>query len=326
MIEVGNYLNRLSTDLTSAEYHGLVGSYSSSQLKTMLEDPEKFYKKYITKELAKEEGGAHFDVGTYFHTAVLEPEKLDEECVVYTGGIRSGKKWEDFKALHAGKAIITNSDLIVADRLIAGVKASKIAMAYLEGAECEISAFMKIYVFKGEIFAFRDQVVLESAGEIAEDCYVLTAHGWAQDSLSFDEENIKDFGFPLIIKVRADALNRKQMNISDLKSTKSNVNLESEMQKAVDQYNYDMSASLYLDIFSFVCRETFKEFIWIYANKETGACQNWVQDGESQIVGRAMWRHAVLLIAKNSKKKWKFEDEARMLPPSPWKRHWLTKI
>ena len=62
----------------------------------MLEDPEKFYKEYITKEIPRKEVSA-FDVGTYFHTAILEPHLLEKECAVYPGAVRRGKEWDAFK-------------------------------------------------------------------------------------------------------------------------------------------------------------------------------------------------------------------------------------
>jgi hypothetical protein len=45
--------NRLHFDLSSADYHGMKDTYSSSQLKSMIEDPEVFYRKYISKEEEK---------------------------------------------------------------------------------------------------------------------------------------------------------------------------------------------------------------------------------------------------------------------------------
>jgi hypothetical protein len=319
-----NYVGRLSTDLTSDEYHGMEGSFSSSQLKTMLEDPEKFYKKYITKELGKE-SGAHFDVGTYFHTAVLEPEKLDLECAVYEDGIRRGAKWEAFKEKHKGKAIISLSEKEQCDRMIESVKLSPRAMELLEGSKCEVSAFIKIYVFKEEVFTFRMDPIEGESGEY-EACFVLTASGWIEDSLGFDVENIKDFGYPLILKVRADSIHFELSIISDLKSSKANVKKEREVQDSVAQYNYDMSASLYIDIFSMVSRQVFKSFYWIYASKETGAVKTWVQNDTYQIIGRAKWRWAVIEIAKFAKRKWKQADEIGELAPPMWEQTWLQKI
>jgi len=300
-------------DISSEQYHSLEGSYSSSQLKVALEDIEKFYKTYITKELGRA-SGTQFDIGTYFHTAILEPEKLEVECAVYRDGIRSGKKWDAFKELHAGKAIITASEEEVANRIIAGVKASPVAMSYLKGSECEVSAFLRLYVFKDEVYYIKEDQV-----------FILVSTGWAPDS-SMDLETLEGMATSIVVKVRADIINLKEGVISDLKSSKGNVKSEAEMQQSVSNYNYDMSAALYMDIFSAVSGVTMKKFAWIYASKESGVSKTWSCSDRGEIIGRAKWRYAVLLIAKNIRRKWKQTDEEGVLQPAHWDLHWLQKI
>ena len=96
--------NTLLLDLPSDEYHGTPDTWSSSNLKTANEDMETFIKKYVTKEIPREHINA-FDIGTYFHTSILEPHKLDEECAVW-GNQRRGKEWEEFQEKNKHKAII----------------------------------------------------------------------------------------------------------------------------------------------------------------------------------------------------------------------------
>ena len=142
---IDKFIGKLVKGLPSESYHTLAGSYSSTQLKTILESRESFFKRYIEKSIAREENPA-FDVGTYFHTAILEPHKLNKECAVFEDGFRRGEKWEKFKKAHKGKAIITLNDKEKADRMIVGVKNSKITMGLLSKGDAEISAFHKFMV------------------------------------------------------------------------------------------------------------------------------------------------------------------------------------
>jgi len=76
--------HRLIRDMSNEAYHGVKGTWSSTQFKTILEDEEVFIQTYIKGNGVKVEGEA-LDTGTYFHTGVLEPHKVHSEVVVYTG-------------------------------------------------------------------------------------------------------------------------------------------------------------------------------------------------------------------------------------------------
>jgi hypothetical protein len=127
-------------DMTNADYHGGQSAFSSSQIKTVLEDIELFYRKHILKEL-KDESIPAFDIGTYYHTAILEPDKLADECIVWTGARRAGKEWEQFKLDHTNKAIITQSELAQAINLIEATKRNTVAMELLSRGEAEVSFY-----------------------------------------------------------------------------------------------------------------------------------------------------------------------------------------
>lgn len=291
------------------------GTFSSSQLKTMLDDPEVFYRKYITKEVAREESPA-FDIGQFFHTAILEPEKLEEECVVYTEGIRRGSKWEAFKEANKGKAIITKDERKTAETIINAVRNSPVSMSYLTTSKPEVSVFVQVYVMGGEVFSFKDGI-----------CYALISTGWVQDSLDFDEEDIKDFGTKLVLKARADALGMGTGVISDLKSTHGNAKKVHEMQQKVANYQYDLSASLYLDLFTIGSGELYDTFVWIFASKDFGNARSYKGTDDNYMVGRAKWKTAVVLIAKYIENQWTFEDELGEIGATHYnKQDWMHKI
>lgn len=302
--------NTLIYGMSNSEYHGSDNTFSSSQLKTMLEDPEIFHKKYITKEIERENLAA-FDVGTYFHTSILEPEKLSEECAVFFGGIRRGKEWEEFKAKHEGKAIITKSEAETAEKLCNAIKNSPVCMKYLDASKAEVSAFVDLHIFEDEIYSIKNDRV-----------YLLTSVGWVP-SLETDLE----FSVTIRIKVRADALSLETGIISDLKSTTGNTKNVYEMQSKVTSYQYDLSAALYLDIFN-LCTENedFHSFIWLFASKDLGNARAYRATDKSIMVGRAKWKKAVVDLAYYLSNDWTFTDSLGEIGPSIYSLEWLERF
>lgn len=121
--------------------------YSSSQLKTVLEDPQKFKEKYIDGVIDPTPQAMQdaFDVGTVAHTAILEPHRLKESYVKWTStGNRTGKIWDEFKAQHPGKLILNKTMVKQAQNAIKMCKASAPAMEIInyETGEAEVSFFV----------------------------------------------------------------------------------------------------------------------------------------------------------------------------------------
>lgn len=292
-------------NLDIEDYHrGTVG-YSSSQFKDLLDDEDVFIAKYIEKRIAREESTA-FDVGTYFHTGVLEPHKLKQECVVFAGKIRRGEKWETFKKKNKGKTIVTQSQKDTALGLIKSVKASVVAKKYL-GGKPEVSLFIQIAVHNGKIYA-------PYFGKW------LTRNGWVDDLQG--AHAAKKSGYAFVVKVRADMLGQKY--ISDLKSTSSNARSLKEMQKTVSNYEYDLSAALYMDMFALI-RPELKKFIWIYASKSVMNSKCWRASKDNIKVGRAKYMRAFVTLARVARNNWKVEDVMGVLEPAFWDRQWLVE-
>lgn len=120
--------------------------FSSSQLKTMLEDPIRFRDEYILGKKPATPPALQdaFDVGTLVHTAILEPDKLKGSYVKWeTGGNRTGSVWEEFKAKHKGKLVLNPNMLKQANKCIKNLKASKLCMAQFTDGEAEVSFFVE---------------------------------------------------------------------------------------------------------------------------------------------------------------------------------------
>jgi ribosomal protein S26 len=133
-------------ELGNEEYHSQSKWWSSSQVKEALSDIRTFYKTFISKELSKDFGRQTqiaMDIGTYFHTAILEPEKVIKECSVWEG-MRKGKAYEEFMVKNKGKTVITATDFEKAQALISAVKKDPESMKLLNKGEAEVSAFTKL--------------------------------------------------------------------------------------------------------------------------------------------------------------------------------------
>lgn len=312
---------QLVYDLSSNDYHSpeFKGKkyYSSSQLKDILDDPEIFYKKYITGEIPRTHSPV-FDIGTYFHTMVLEPEKINIECAVYKG-VRSGAKWEAFKEKNAGKAIITdtgtkNSELIKAMNCVNAIHKSPIAMAYIRLGQPEVSAFIELHIFEGKVYFFSSN----KSGK--NNAFYLTLNGWEPCYLSPKSETFK-----LGIKVRADSIDMNGVSISDLKSASGDVKDSFTIKGKNSELIYDLSAALYLDIFSAVTGRKYTDFIWLYASKDMGTSSPYRASKKNIQIGRSKWAKAVIDIAKYVTNKWKIEEELRDLEAKEFENEWLHK-
>ncbi len=280
-------------DIPSEQYHRIGGTFSSSQLKDAVKDIEFFHRKHILKTVEREENTA-FELGTYVHTAILEPEKLQLECAVFEG-IRRGEKWETFKTLNSGKAIITKSEKEGADNLIKAIRNSPVAMGRINRSQSEVSAFLQILVYGGEVFAPTWKKVLSK-------------YGWVDAKVPTTK------GTKLWIKCRADKLGANF--ILDVKTTSGNAKSERDMQTKVSSLSYDLSAAMYLDVFSAVQQRMIFDFVWTFASKDFGNCKNYLASEDNILIGRAKWKKAILAIADGFECNWEFDDSLAILKPA----------
>lgn len=72
-------------------------------------------------------------LGRVTHTIVFEPEKFGAEFVIWTGGRRAGKAWDDFVAEHEGLTIVKPEEIDQAVAMADAVKRHPLAQPYLIG-------------------------------------------------------------------------------------------------------------------------------------------------------------------------------------------------
>lgn len=296
--------NKFIRDMSSADYHSLAHTFSSSQFKDLLDDPDYFVRKHIGKEIEREENDA-FDLGTYFHTSILEPKKIKMDCVVFPGKIRRGKDWDAFKKKNNGKAIITETQKSLAEGLVKAVQNSPVAHQYLQG-QAEISLITEIQVYDQYIYAPKYGAVLNRD------------MGWT--CAPEDIEKKSKSAFTIFVKVRADMLGSDF--ISDLKSTTGNARSNRAMRIKISDYNYDLSAALYLDMFSLI-RPALQEFIWIFASKDYMNSRSYRATKDNIRVGRAKFMKAMFRMRDLARNKWQTIDFLDELEPNHWDREYL---
>lgn len=292
--KIKKLLHKPLYDLDINEYHGMSGSYSSTQFKDLLDDEDVFIAKYIKKEIEREENVA-FDVGQVFHTGILEPHKMKNDCIVYPGKIRRGKEWDKFKQKHGRKTIVTQSQKEQADGLISAVKDSPIAQSYLDG-QAEVSIITEIHIVDGQIFA-------PYYGKM------LTIDGWVEGPKKKPKE-----AFVIFVRVRADMLGGTY--ISDLKSTTGNAKSNKDMREKISRYHYDLSAALYLDMFG-LQNEDLQDFVWIFASKDLFNSRSYKASETNIRVGRAKYMKSMLKMAECASNKWQSVDYLDTLEPLP---------
>lgn len=85
-------------------------------------------------------------LGRAAHCAVLEPERFDRDHAVWKRRTRSeamaprnGKAWEEFKAEHDGKTILTADEYEEAMAMQAAIRGNPDAMRYLEQGDPEVT-------------------------------------------------------------------------------------------------------------------------------------------------------------------------------------------
>lgn len=102
---------------TNQEYHSDTEYLSSSGLKLILDDLEKFHSKYILKQQQEEKNQSAFNFGTAAHLALLEPHLLNT-ISVFSGLRKAGKAYEQFVLDNPGQLILSESEKMRLDAMV----------------------------------------------------------------------------------------------------------------------------------------------------------------------------------------------------------------
>ncbi len=117
-------------------YHSDASVLSSSMLKMILDDPAKFKHEYLDGNRA-DSGAAHFVEGTFVHSLILEPEKVQMEYAIFNGFAKRGTAYEDFKSANGDKTILSIVQKERCLQLLEGYKARPEAVGLITGGSAE---------------------------------------------------------------------------------------------------------------------------------------------------------------------------------------------
>lgn len=259
----------LYNNLPNEEYHEQDGFFSSSVLKTALENPVEFRRVYVEGHPKKSLGSeSALTLGNYMHTWLLEPEKFDSECAVYPAKRRGGKNWEFFKDNNKGKYIITQAEAEVAESMKTSFDSTDVQLD--EGLV---------------------KAPLLFSGGTAEQSLFLNL------SFPLDKRNseiLKSETHTLPVKVRADYILQRgdHFILRDLKTTSKCPNDVRTARKICYEYFYFLSAALYLDAFS----QHFNihgEFAFVFSSKMDYATNYYKASEKSLAYGRGQYVEAL---------------------------------
>ena len=279
-------MGKMIFNLSDADYHKLQDKnhhYSSSQLKDALDDIELFHKKYIIKEIEQEDL-AVFDIGKYFHMAILEPNRLTKDTAVWMGDRRVGKAWEEFKVQNEGKIILTARDITEAENLIKAVRDNPIFSGLVthQMGKSEVSIFQK---FMGVNVKVRyDFLVMDGEKNVCYGLDLKSTKGNCKSKFKI-QNTVSNYNYDLSSALYVDVLN---------------AHFE-EINSPFRVQNYYLG----------------------FASKDYCNSQVWRMDEKSLAVGRAKYTKALTEIKNAIKRDWKIDHAVIDLTPAQFELAWL---
>lgn len=171
------------------EYHADTEYLSSSDLKLLLSDLPAFHKKKILGEAEPQEEKAVFSEGSYVHSLILEPEKIDEEFAFFPGWRKQGLEFTDFKKLNSDKIILSKPQKVRCQQYFEAYKRNPVANKFINGGFPEHTICVNR---NGVPLKIRTDYINPDKGYIAD----VKTSGYPVDSDMF-KETIKNFSYEL---------------------------------------------------------------------------------------------------------------------------------
>lgn len=174
--------------LTNQDYHADLSAQSSSMLKALLKDPAQYYVDYILGQRVEQEK-AYFTEGSFIHSLILEPETIAARYAIYPGMVKRGKAFEEFKALNAGKEILSAAQVLRCEKLAKAFRALPVALGML--SDCLVE-----HTLYGEIMGVKVKMRADAIN-IAKGYISDVKSTSSPSSVDFFKNDIKDYSYDL---------------------------------------------------------------------------------------------------------------------------------
>lgn len=115
------------------EEYRAIKAINFSSLKSMKKSPKQF-KHDLDNGIVDSTGKA---LGRATHTAVLEPDKFNDEYAIFDGKIRKGEDWKQFQKEHGHKTILKREEAEHCLEIAREVRANHVAAYYLSKGTAE---------------------------------------------------------------------------------------------------------------------------------------------------------------------------------------------
>lgn len=123
--------------VSNKDYHADTEFLSSSNYKTLLKDPELFYKEKILGEKEPRIESNSFTEGSLTHSLILEPHKVNEEYAFFNGLRKAGEDYERFTKTIGDKTLISRPQKIRCDSYREAFLKNKSATQLISGGDAE---------------------------------------------------------------------------------------------------------------------------------------------------------------------------------------------
>ena len=175
-------------------YYGDFGKQylSNSDIKTLLKDPLKL------KEPSKT--NAHFLVGGYFHTAILEPDKLKKYKIIDT----STRNTKVYKEMSGGEMCLLQHEVDLVDNLISTMLNNKVCRDLIseEASEYEIpqitELFGQMWKGKADVVNHNEKLIIDLKTTSDLDSFKWNAKKYNYDSQAYIYRELFGYEFVFI--------------------------------------------------------------------------------------------------------------------------------
>ena len=176
-------------------YYGDFGKQylSNSDIKTLLKDPLKL------KEPSKT--NAHFLVGGYFHTAILEPDKLKKYKIIDA----STRNTKVYKEMSGGEMCLLQHEVDLIDNLISTMLNNKVCRDLISGeaSEYEIpqitELFGQMWKGKADVVNHNEKLIIDLKTTSDLDSFKWNAKKYNYDSQAYIYRELFGYEFVFIV-------------------------------------------------------------------------------------------------------------------------------